>query len=279
MAPMPKSFSEDGAVGAGGTSPGDQVGGILMNDPGPAPAPDPSVAFDKGIGAATSNRLAGLGSLPGAPGASGIPGTGADPTSGGFGGGGLASPGTSPAAGPAPLTGSGGFGGGGLSGGGAPSSGATSLASPVGLAFAGGGAIEDTNGSPEQDAVSKALDSVDAVLAYGRKLHGLGGGNQEAGGIQTADVDNSLNSRRWQNAPPMSNTIGQPIRQPAPTKTAANMPAQPPSQSESGVKPIQPMPGPLPPTSNPFGKRADAGDDGDQDNQQPGAINTDEETA
>ena len=52
--------------------------------------------------------------------------------------------------------------------------------------FSQGGAIpDDTDGSPEQDDISKALESVDQVLAFGRKLHGLGGGDDE-GAINTA---------------------------------------------------------------------------------------------
>jgi hypothetical protein len=121
------------------------------------------------------------------------------------------------------------------------------------LGFSDGGAISDSEsgeGSPEQDQISKALESVDQVLAFGRKLHGLGGGDNE-GAIQTAD---------------------------------ARIPSIPGTQSNSGVKPIQPMPGPLPPTANPFGKRADAtgsdpDQDGDNDSGSAGAIDTDEDAA
>jgi hypothetical protein len=105
--------------------------------------------------------------------------------------------------------------------------------SAAGLSFEDGGDVGDggdSNGSPQQDAIQKALSTVDGVLAYGRKLHGLGGGDNEGGGIQTADAG-------YQNG---------------------RMPARPGNQSESGAAPVQPMPGPLPPTSNPFGKRADA---------------------
>lgn len=210
---MPKSFSEDGALGAQDAG----IAGAPPPPPTPAPAApatgslkaNPMVSYSGGSGL----------ELPRADGSS-VPGQATL----------SARPGVS-------------FGGGdsSFSGG----------ASPVGLAFEDGGAVEgdDTNGSPQQDAISKALDTVDQVLAFGRKAHGLGG-NEESGGIQMA-----ANTR---------------------------MPGQPPSQSESGVKPIQPMPGPLPPTSNPFGKRADAGGDGDgdQDDQpQSGGIDTDEDTA
>lgn len=134
----------------------------------------------------------------------------------------------------------------------------------VGMSFAQGGAIPDdgdtsdtadSNGSPGQDAVSKALDSVDQVLAYGRKLHGLGGDQESGGAIPDAPQQMASNMR---------------------------MPSVPGNQSNSGAPPIQPQPGPLPPTSNPFGKRtADASQpdsDGDNDGDTGGAINT-EETA
>jgi len=124
------------------------------------------------------------------------------------------------------------------------------------LNFADGGAIPTndgfSNGSPQQDAISKALSTVDGVLAYGRKLHGLGGGNEE-GAIKGAGTQMASG---YQNG---------------------RMPAVPGSQSESGVPRPQPMPGPLPPTSNPFGKRASS-DDGDGQDQE-GAIDTEEETA
>ena len=147
------------------------------------------------------------------------------------------------------------------------------------MGFADGGAIPDDEtgeGSPEQDRISKALESVDQVLAFGRQLHGLGGGDNE-GAIQTAGAMPTIPGNQ-------SNTPG-PYKpqQPQPQQVAANMPSVPGSQSNSGAKPVQPMPGPLPPTSNPFGKRADAGSDpdqdGDNDSGQAGAIDTDEDTA
>lgn len=131
-------------------------------------------------------------------------------------------------------------------------------------AFAAGGAIgEEDMGDPNatdpqgsalgnslQLSINKALSDVQSVLSYGRQLHGLGG---DAGGDQGA------------------------------VKTAGRMPALPGNQSESGRPPVQPMPGPLPPTSNPFGKRAtmsDAGSDSQGgDNAAPGAIDTEEEAA
>lgn len=68
------------------------------------------------------------------------------------------------------------------------------------------------------DLLSLALSSVDSGLDFGRKKHGLlKGENAEA-----------ANTR---------------------------MPAVPGNPSDSGMPRPQPMPGPLPPTSNPFGKR------------------------
>lgn len=142
--------------------------------------------------------------------------------------------------------------------------------------YAGGGAIEDdTNGSPEQDQITKALASVDQVLAYGRKLHGLGGDN-EGGAIDTAAAMPMIPGNQSETPGPYRPGGGG-------QKMAANMPMVPGSQSNSGIPPQRPAPGPLPPTSNPFGKRADAGSTSDQDNDndsdQPGAIDTDEEAA
>jgi len=134
-----------------------------------------------------------------------------------------------------------------------------------GAYFADGGAVEGVDDSdptarsamanPMMDKINAALGVVDNVLSYGRKLHGLGDGGDEPGAIQTA---------------------------------SARMPSVPGNPSESGVRRPQPMPGPLPPTSNPFGKRNtmasadtdnDAGSEPDNDaDDQSGAINT-EETA
>jgi hypothetical protein len=126
--------------------------------------------------------------------------------------------------------------------------------SAVGLAFSQGGAIpDDTNGSPQQDAISKALESVDQVLAFGRKLHGLGGGSNE-GAIQTAGADQRLPGDQGSWEGPMS-----------------------PTKPSPAPQPINPFPQ-LPPGNNPFGKRADAGGDNDSDDQ-AGAIDTDEDAA
>jgi hypothetical protein len=93
--------------------------------------------------------------------------------------------------------------------------------------YAAGGAIDEETGDVNpmmnsmgaqlQVDINAALGVVGDVLAYGRKLHGIGGEQQ----------------------------------------TAARMPTVPGNQSESGIPRPQPMPGPLPPTSNPFGKRTE----------------------
>lgn len=132
-----------------------------------------------------------------------------------------------------------------------------------GVAFADGGAVDtdigsgDTDGSPGQDAISKALESVDQVLAYGRKQYGLGGDDNGSDGAIPGAA---------QQQPPQQMAAGY---------GNGRMPAVPGSQSNSGVPPMQPQPGPLPPTSNPFGKRADAGQDADGDDDGP-AIDTQE---
>lgn len=109
--------------------------------------------------------------------------------------------------------------------------------SVAGLAFEEGGAVptdEDDDSDPNatdpqgsalgaslQRSINDAMKTVQDALSYGRQQHGLGGSG-----------------------------AGQ--------QQASRMPMQPGNQSESGQPRQQPTPGPLPPTSNPFGKRADA---------------------
>jgi hypothetical protein len=120
--------------------------------------------------------------------------------------------------------------------------GASSDASTYGSMFDSAAANQGNHGALFEDGgevpdgvgdlselISLALSSVDAGLDFGRKKHGLASGDDQA----------------------------------------ANMPAIPGNQSESGVARPQPAPGPLPPTSNPFGKRADNDSD---DGQGAGAI-------
>jgi hypothetical protein len=122
------------------------------------------------------------------------------------------------------------------------------------MMFEDGGSVpeQDQSGDPTSgtgDPISLALTTVDSALAYGRKLNGL-----------PTDDGSS----------PQQMAMG------------ARMPSIPGTQSNSGTKPIQPMPGPLPPTSNPFGKRADNSQgDGDSDDATPTIPEDDgdEETA
>lgn len=128
------------------------------------------------------------------------------------------------------------------------------------------------------DRIALALTSVDSALQYGRTKHGLPGdsGMDEGTGQQAANMPTIPGNQ--------SNTPGPyvPQQKPQPQQMAANMPASPAGQSESGVKPLQPAPGPLPPTSTPFGQRqgqpygrvADASGDDDTP-----TIPTEEETA
>jgi hypothetical protein len=145
-------------------------------------------------------------------------------------------------------------------------------------AIEGGGG--DTNGSPEQDRIAKALQSVGQVLSLNRSMYGLGdqaaamptrpgtqseypgGGTYGPGGAppqQQAGMMPTIPGNQ-------SETPGPYVPQPRPQQMAANMPMLPGSQSNSGIPPQQPMPGPLPPTSNPFGKR-NAAIDTDQDEE------------
>ena len=168
-----------------------------------------------------------------------------------------------------------------------------------GYSFDQGGAVPDTgedgdsDGSPGQDMMAKALQSVDATLQYSYQKYGLGGGQQEAAnmparpGSQSEYPGGGTYGPGGSPPPPQQQAGMMPTipgnqsetpgpyqpgtpSQPPPQQMASNMPAVPGSQSNSGIPAQQPMPGPLPPTSNPFGKRtADAG----------GAIDTDDEAA
>jgi hypothetical protein len=123
-------------------------------------------------------------------------------------------------------------------------------------------------GAPMGNGVTDALSSVEAALAYGRNLHGLGG----AGTTQTpGGGEEPRQAANMPAIPPSQSESGIPRPQPfgtlPPTKNpfgkrmAAAMPMIPGNQSESGIPKPQPF-GTLPPTNNPFGKRADASQDG-----------------
>ena len=160
--------------------------------------------------------------------------------------------------------------------------------SAAGLAFAEGGAIPDADddagsepdndqddnaadpqgsatGASMQRSIDAAMKTVQNALSYGRQLHGLGGGQQEAAAMPTI--------------PGTQSESGQPRPRPAPgpgpqvpfgkradmgMDDGSDQTAAMPSVPFSETPRPQPMPGPLPPTSNPFGKRgqqADAGSD------------------
>lgn len=157
--------------------------------------------------------------------------------------------------------------------------------------YAGGGAIEeDPEASPMENTfgaqmdrdISSAMGIVNRVLNFGRKANGLPevqaeqpqqGEGQTDEAIETAGM---LPSKPFSESekpqpmpgplPPTKNPFGKRVEaeteaseegaEPGPSyETAGMMPSVPFSETP---KP-QPMPGPLPPTSNPFGKRVDAG--------------------
>jgi hypothetical protein len=114
-------------------------------------------------------------------------------------------------------------GGYGIDGGSSSSSGSSFYGPPVQhFGFADGGAVPDDSGdqSGGDDLISLALASVDGALDYGRNKYGLSGGAADDGSSQQASA----------------------------------IPIAPGTQSESGSR-ERPAPGPLPPTSNPFGRR------------------------
>lgn len=262
----PKNFADDGASGAiGGSTEAPTPGGDGVATGGGTP---PSVASG---GVDTSSPASSM-PAPGSP----APGSYVQPTG--------------PVAGPAPT----------LPGAYVPPTGTGDTPAP-GFSFADGGAIpddsggDDSDGSPEQDLMAQALESVDKTLQYTYQKYG-GSGQQVAGAMPTIPGSQSETGggtygpggtppkpQELAGAMPtipgsQSETGGgtygpggtPPAPQPQqPQQMASNMPTIPGSQSNSGIPPAQPMPGPLPPTSNPFGKRAD--DDSDDNS---GAIDT-----
>jgi hypothetical protein len=231
---MPNSFANDGAIGATNSGPPQGAAGTVNNQPGGVPGTGASGMITD------TQALADFG--PGILSNGALNGLGGQDQSG-------------------------------------PAINTTASQVPAGWAntimFDDGGSVPDPNdasqdqsGDPTSgtgDPISLALSTVDSALSYGRKLNGLP--TDDASGQQAANMPTIPGSQ--------SNTPGpyQP-QQPKPQQVAqaGSMPSVPGNQSNSGVKPIQPMPGPLPPTSNPFGKRADASqapiiptDDGDGD--------------
>lgn len=259
----PRDFTEDGAAGAGMQAGDSYPSAISMSDPGPAP-PQPTAQASAGPSAAPSYSGGGGGFAPPAPPKQATRKTPNDYPVG--------SPqwqsqfiqDTTGITHPEFLQNTGGM-------------------QMISAGFSEGGAISeadndyDGNGSPAQEAVQRALSTIDGVLAFGRRLHGLGGGGDNEGAIpgagKQAGAMPMIPGNQSQTPGPYKPT------QPRPQQQAANypMPVRPGGQSETGIPPAQPGPGTLPPTSNPFGKRADNDQDGDSD--APGAIDTDEETA
>lgn len=118
--------------------------------------------------------------------------------------------------------------------------------------FAGGGAIDEMTGavpmSPMGGSFGAQLDAavraVNEALTYGRKRHGImGGREQEEAGLN-------------------------------------RMPMTPGNPSDSGLPKERPMPGPLPPTQNPFGKRvSEAQPEEEFEGEEAIPTEEDEETA
>lgn len=145
-----------------------------------------------------------------------------------------------------------------------------------GIFFDEGGAVPDDNATggqqnPMDVILQRSMGSVDQVFQQMYKQYGLGGNDQQ-GGVQdeAANMPTVPGGQSESGVKPLQPAPGKlpPTSNPFGKRMAANMPTQPASQSESGVKPMQPMPGPLPPTSNPFGKRADAGGIDTDDDQE-----------
>lgn len=179
-----------------------------------------------------------------------------------------------------------------------------------------GGINEDPNatdlqgsmmGERLQQRINEALGIIDNTLAYGYRKYGLGKSGD--GAIENYRDNNEMGSWRrpidggeypepsedgvtparprqraglMPTIPGTQSESGIPPRRPTqPGQQASRMPSVPGSQSDSGIAPQQPAPGPLPPTSNPFGKRAETGepDEPEQTQDAPGGIDTEEELA
>jgi len=174
--------------------------------------------------------------------------------------------------------------------------------------YAQGGAIDtdetnplmESTGAQLQVDINAALGVINNVLSYGRKLHGLGGesGGDEGGEQQTAGVIPAQPFSETPKPRPMPSPGNFPYgpnekpfgrrseadpNEPEPDgdaddKGAIEMAGVLPSKPFSETPKPQPMPGPLPPTSNPFGRRNMSEAEPEPDNDEVGAIDT-EETA
>lgn len=154
-------------------------------------------------------------------------------------------------------------------------------AAPGGIFFDDGGAVPGDDGSqgqPGQDPMTailqRSMGSVDQVMQQLYKQYGLTGGpTQGIPADQVQDQQDNGAAGRWRQ-PVQGNQPQQYDQdQTNPSQEAANMPTVPAGQSETGIPPQRPGPGTLPPTSNPFGKRADAGGiDTDDDDDAQGST-------
>lgn len=170
----------------------------------------------------------------------------------------------------------------------------TSIVRPGSVpAYAQGGAIPteednplmDSMGSQLQVDINSALGVVKDVFSYGRKLHGLGGGDDEGGAVDTAQMPST---------PFRETPVPQPMPKPNSFPYGPN--EKPFGRRMSGLEektlpssPGQYTPGPQPmpkpnsfpyaPGQIPFGRRADAGEATETPEQEmaEGAIDTDDE--
>lgn len=250
----PRDFSQDGAAGAGGGG-GGAIGPDIMHDPGPGTSIGPQIMHDPGPSSAgggfgpmaspsTSSRTpsalpagsvigGGLGPLAPQDTTGGI---GAQDTTGGIGrqpiGGGYGPVASSPS----PVHGAGGL----------PSS-------PIGLSFSRGGAVDDTDGDPAQDAVARALDTVDGVLAFGRKLHGLGGEGSDGSQQMAMNTDGFNQSGNIEDRRDNDPTQGQPLPSNQQTnfdrvagKVSDMQASRNPTSQALGINNLAPIPTPYP---------------------------------
>jgi hypothetical protein len=170
--------------------------------------------------------------------------------------------------------------------------------------YSQGGAIDteeetnplmDTMAAHMQVDINAALGVVGDVLSYGRKLHGLGGGGPaEGGGGGEEQHAASMPMKPFSETPkpqpmmPPSALPYGPNEKPFGKRSEGE--AEPegdeggaidvagviPSQPHSETPRPQPMPGPLPPTNNPFGKRATMSEAEPEPDVETGAIDTEE---
>jgi hypothetical protein len=216
---MPANFADDGAVGAGQTLASNTTPqAIQMSDPGPVSTGAPPASSTSSPNSLGSAELAtgreGMlnGNLVGAS-----PNTSQQPT--------------------IPIA-DWSF----ADGGDVPDSdGAIDTSDTQGTQDQGGG---DSNGSPEQDKIAQALQSVGQVLDLNRSLYGLGGGSQSSdSGQQMAGAMPAIPGTQSETGGGTYGPGGTPPA-PQPQQQAGMMPTIPGNQSETPgpYKPTQPRP-------------------------------------